>query len=1039
MLSKLSLLDSGNQPVEEYNLDELSGRHEGRSSVVTVGGAGSTIEINEAQALEGHLCLEWAARAGAWAVTSHGPVGTVAVNEVPLRDREARMLLMPSCTLSCFGTRMRLERSVAPPEFNGVPCTEIPIPPEGLMIGRKAEARTGVMPKRPVHASDYKPRIDLDPEIFTISSKQAEVARVGRDYVLRNLYDSARYRTKLNGEQGFSERRLVFGDCIQIPDHEYYTFQFNGRALVHIGAGGIIQARGLNRFGSDGTRILAEVDLDLACGDFVGVLGGSGQGKSTLMKAICGMEPANEGAVWIDSRRIEGPGDMAKVGIGYVPQEDIVHRELTVRQALIYAARLRLALSPDLLEEAVDGAIRTLSLAEHQYKPVRVLSGGQIKRVSIASELVMNPRFLFLDEPTSGLDPQTEGELMAELSVLARNKRMGILCTTHVLQNSHLFRTIVWVHGGYIIFAGRPAKAVSYFLVGEQSEAPAAETGGGGKTPAGSSRPSHSSAHHEFDEDELLGKLPKVYGVIGRRVARRGEELKRELPRAGALNPRVLNAAVARELAQSFAKSKIRSELVEVAEGDHTAPAGPRRPGALTTLGVLFARQWRILLADPLNYLFLLAQAVVIGILVGWVSENLVFQMFITVVATLWFGCSNGAQQIVAELPIFRRERLAGVGLNVYLISKVAFQTAITSLQSIILFLAVLTTHHLAHPELLGTETKHDRANELKVYKELFFLNQPQFLKPRANKDEPPPEPTGQPAGPSAEEFQIVEEENAVTPPPQPTTYYSNPTGMHATDLKFAIMERVAWFLRVKENVLDELGVKLEKLAPGETPPAAQTRSWVAFIAVLAGLRITALFAASLCGVALGLLVSASVRTVTQAVMWVPLILIPQILFGGFVVTAPEMGNAVHFFSSLLPSFNLQRLMDTANLYGRTTPRFTNKTKIPAFISPPPYESETTQWNDPKAGELTEKYDKVADVSKSWQNLIVRREMVGERHKEKDPATQLERDIVEWRWDVLFNRGTPYKLTIRAQWSAIILGVWLCACYGFVLINLSKK
>ena len=102
------------------------------------------------------------------------------------------------------------------------------------------------------------------------------------------------------------------------------------------------------------------------------------------------------------------------------------------------------------------------------------------------------------------------------------------------------------------------------------------------------------------------------------------------------------------------------------------------RPGFFRSLKILIERQWSILAADKLNVLFLLAQPVLIAMLVGWVAEDYVLRMFLCVVATLWFGCSNGAQQIIKELPIFRRERICGLGLNAYLFSKYLFLGAIT-------------------------------------------------------------------------------------------------------------------------------------------------------------------------------------------------------------------------------------------------------------------------------------------------------------------------------------------------------------------------
>ena len=161
----------------------------------------------------------------------------------------------------------------------------------------------------------------------------------------------------------------------------------------------------------------------------------------------------------------------------------------------------------------------------------------------------------------------------------------------------------------------------------------------------------------------------------------------------------------------------------------------------------------------------------------------------------------------------------------------------------------------------------------------------------------------------------------------------------------------------------------------------------------LIALRFGALLGAALVGVALGLAVSALVNTPTQSVMWVPLILIPQILFGSFVVIIPEMNDAVLRFSEALPSFNLERIMDVGLIYGRATPRMTNQTKIPAFIDSPD-KQDVVDWD----GKET-RYDRVSEVNKSWQNLIVLRDVLGAREKKLGVSGD-PKDSVEERADV---------------------------------------
>src|SRR5947208_16078950 len=117
------------------------------------------------------------------------------------------------------------------------------------------------------------------------------------------------------------------------------------------------------------------------------------------------------------------------------------------------------------------------------------------------------------------------------------------------------------------------------------------------------------------------------------------------------------------------------------------------------TFLLLAARQWRIIRSDVLNIGFLLVQPLLIGLLVGWVADKSALRMFLCIVATMWFGCSNGAQQIVGELPIFRRERVSGQGLNAYVLSKLGFLSAVSLAQAVLLLFITLFFANVFHPE----------------------------------------------------------------------------------------------------------------------------------------------------------------------------------------------------------------------------------------------------------------------------------------------------------------------------------------------------
>jgi hypothetical protein len=211
----------------------------------------------------------------------------------------------------------------------------------------------------------------------------------------------------------------------------------------------------------------------------------------------------------------------------------------------------------------------------------------------------------------------------------------------------------------------------------------------------------------------------------------------------------------------------------------------------------------------------------------------------------------------------------------------------------------------------------------------------------------------------------------------------------------------------------------------------------IAFTVLL--LKLSALMGAAAVGVAIGLTISAIVRTETQAVMWVPLVLIPQILFGGFVVTRPEMTQSVRIASEFIPSYCAQRMMDVGGLYGQTTPRMTNRTKYPVFLTPTG-EQEEVKWTE-GGTEHSEKYDKVSDWNVSWQNLVVYPKSVGEHHN----VYRIQRGVkkydesTEQRNDVRYPMGTLYRFAGPAWNSVFMLCGWIVVCYGVTVWGLIGK
>ncbi len=211
-------------------------------------------------------------------------------------------------------------------------------------------------------------------------------------------------------------------------------------------------------------QLLRNIDLVIEPGEYVGVLGPSGAGKSTLLNALNGFQPATGGQVLVNGTNLYSSYDMYRNSIGYVPQDDIIHRELSVERSLAYTAQLRLPrdTTSEQLEAQVTSVIETLGLSHVRQSPVLNLSGGQRKRVSIGCELLTKPSLIFLDEPTSGLDPSTEEKLMRHFRQMSEQGQSVVL-TTHILYNLDLLDMVILLSRGRLVYFGPTSEVCNFF------------------------------------------------------------------------------------------------------------------------------------------------------------------------------------------------------------------------------------------------------------------------------------------------------------------------------------------------------------------------------------------------------------------------------------------------------------------------------------------------------------------------------------------------------------------------------------------------
>ena len=256
-----------------------------------------------------------------------------------------------------------------------------------------------------------------------------------------------------------------------------FMFSLVGQSICTIDNGRSLRldARGLEKVvpGARGQsrKILDNINLVIEPGEFVSVLGPSGSGKTTLMDCLNGRRRASGGRVLANGQDFYDHFDNFRQSLGYVPQKDIVHTQLTVGRALYYTALLRLPTDTTSkeLETRMQEVIQLMELEPHRDTLVANLSGGQIKRVSLGAELLAHPCLLYIDEATSGLDAGTEMRMMKLFRNLA-NEGKSLICITHNVDNVDCCHLLIVLARGKLVYFGPPADALTYFGVSRTSE-----------------------------------------------------------------------------------------------------------------------------------------------------------------------------------------------------------------------------------------------------------------------------------------------------------------------------------------------------------------------------------------------------------------------------------------------------------------------------------------------------------------------------------------------------------------------------------------
>src|SRR5256714_2875007 len=257
---------------------------------------------------------------------------------------------------------------------------------------------------------------------------------------------------------------LKLGDEIRIGP---YKLVYEANQLTQYDESNFIRIDALNlkKTGNNNVTLLSNLSFSIPPRKFVALVGGSGAGKSTLMDALNGLRPAQQGTVLYNGQDYYHNLAAFSTQLGYVPQDDIIHRDLTVERALYYAARMRLPqdFTEAQIQQRMQEVLEDVEMTFRRHLLVSKLSGGQRKRVSIALELLANPSVFFLDEPTSGLDPGLDRKMMFLLRKLA-DKGHTIVLVTHATNNINGSDYVCFLcQGGRLAFFGPPNDAKTYF------------------------------------------------------------------------------------------------------------------------------------------------------------------------------------------------------------------------------------------------------------------------------------------------------------------------------------------------------------------------------------------------------------------------------------------------------------------------------------------------------------------------------------------------------------------------------------------------
>lgn len=449
-------------------------------------------------------------------------------------------------------------------------------------------------------------------------------------------------------------------------------------------------------------KLLDNVSFNVPRGHFMAIVGPSGCGKTTLLKAIAGMIAETDGRFFWNGHDL-AEEDFEPSEIGFVPQFSIAYDQLSVDENVESAARLRCRFdSVDDLDDSIDNALEVTGMEGIADRDVKILSGGQKRRLALAMELVSNPRLLICDEVTSGLDPRSEHDIVDLLHEISRSEGRIVISVTHSLSHLDMYDSILVMHQGCVAYHGSPKTMLHYFGVSSLEEIyPKLQDREGPSwcRSWGKHRDSYYSRMEKEREQKILsGELPDPDAV--RRAVKAGE------------------AEAEEEGAEAVRSDSTEAPAVE-GQGDAPEDSIPELPGFFTQFFCLLGRRWRIFFRDRSQLILQLVMILLFPVLVAMFTDKGTGQivglsatqdvqtlqkdmeaqqlnmktgsavsgiiMFEVILLGL-MGSNNAAREVAGERAIMEKEKYAGMRPSAYLGSKLAYLSVLVLVQSVWMF-----------------------------------------------------------------------------------------------------------------------------------------------------------------------------------------------------------------------------------------------------------------------------------------------------------------------------------------------------------------